>query len=253
MAFPLLIPLIAAGVSAIGNIIGNAQQKSANRRLAQFQADANERYLQQQLDYNSPEAQMARFKKAGLNPHLIYGQGNPGNQAAPLSYPDIRPADFQGLYSSIVPAFSQALMTQSQVQAIDAKTRQTYAMTELNKLQARVLQKNPLLDDAGFKAIIDSLKSTAEIKASESQIKASEMFVQQASAGHQVSKIFQEVQLLEQRFKLTELDAGIKAEVLKSKEFQNAILEIQKRFLSDGDVSPGQILQFIQLLLLKAL
>lgn len=26
--------------------------------------------------YNSPAAQMARFKDAGLNPHLIYGQGN---------------------------------------------------------------------------------------------------------------------------------------------------------------------------------
>lgn len=29
--------------------------------------------------YNTPQAQMQRFKDAGLNPNLIYGQGNPGN------------------------------------------------------------------------------------------------------------------------------------------------------------------------------
>lgn len=28
--------------------------------------------------YNSPREQMQRFKDAGLNPHLIYGRGNPG-------------------------------------------------------------------------------------------------------------------------------------------------------------------------------
>lgn len=32
-----------------------------------------------QNEYNSPQAQMARYKAAGLNPHLIYGQGTPGN------------------------------------------------------------------------------------------------------------------------------------------------------------------------------
>lgn len=30
-------------------------------------------------EYNTPANQMARFKEAGLNPNLIYGQGNAGN------------------------------------------------------------------------------------------------------------------------------------------------------------------------------
>lgn len=251
MPFPLLIPLIAAGVSAIGNIIGNAQQRSANRRLAQFQADANERYLQQQLSYNSPQAQMSRFQQAGLNPNLIYGQGNPGNQSAPLQYPEIGRTDYQGMLSSVVPAFSQAAMTQSQVQALDAKTQQTYVMTELNKLQAQLIKKNPLMDDEGFKATIQSLKSSAQIKATQSQMVDSQLQVQQASAGHQVNKIFREVELLEQRFKLGTADAAIKAQVVQSKEFQNEILRIQKEFMSSGDFTAGHILQFIQLLILK--
>lgn len=30
-------------------------------------------------EYNSPQAQMDRYRQAGLNPHLIYGKGTPGN------------------------------------------------------------------------------------------------------------------------------------------------------------------------------
>lgn len=42
--------------------------------------------------YNDPQAQMARFKNAGLNPHLIYGQGSPGNAS---SAPEYQPANLQ--------------------------------------------------------------------------------------------------------------------------------------------------------------
>lgn len=34
--------------------------------------------------YNSPKAQMERYKKAGLSPYLIYGQGTPGNMTSPI-------------------------------------------------------------------------------------------------------------------------------------------------------------------------
>lgn len=248
-----ILPAALAVGQIVASFIGQNRQNKANKQLAAHQALMNERYLQQQLEYNEPKNQMARFQTAGLNPNLVYGQGNPGNQSAPLTAPDQRPADYQSAMQGIAPFINQALLTQSQVQATDAKTRQTYVMTEVNRLQARVLAKNPLLDTDGFKAIIDSLKSSAEIKASESGIKTSEMFVSQASAGHQVAKIFQEVQLLEQRFKLGTLDAQIKSEVLQSKEFQNAILEVQKKFMTEADITPQHIVQFIQLLLMKIL
>lgn len=41
--------------------------------------------------YNSPTAQMARFKEAGLNPHLIYGKGTSGNASQPQSAAEIKP------------------------------------------------------------------------------------------------------------------------------------------------------------------
>lgn len=263
MPFPLLPFLAGLAPSLIGagaGLFGQHKQQAANMQLAQFQADANERYLQKYLDYNTPAMQMQRFKEAGLNPHLVYGQGSPGNQQAPLTYPDIKPADYQQLASQLGPLINQSMLTRSQVQATDAKTRQTYAMTELNKLQARVLEKNPLLDDAGFKATIDALKSSAEIKAAESDVRSQTRDfllathtdnVQGLSHGWQ--KLEQEFANLQQRFRLGEADAKLKAEVLTSKEFLNALSEIQVRWMKDGDITPQHILQFIQLLLMKAL
>lgn len=244
--------LAAAAIAAGVGIWQQSRQKKHNKELAAQQHAQNQELLREQLEYNTPKNQMARFQEAGLNPHLVYGQGNPGNQSAPLSYPEIKTTDLQNL-QQIIPLFNQTRLTDSQINAQNAKTRQTYAVTELNKLQARVLEKNPLLDDAGFKATIDSLKAAAAIKGQEVKQSEIKTFVDEASANWGVLKIEKEVNLLEQRFKLGTLDGKLKAEVLKSKEFQNAILEVQKKFLTDGEVSSGQILQFIQMLLLKAM
>lgn len=257
MPVPFIVPALLTVGSWLASWLGQRQQSKSNEKLAQFQAQANEKYLQQQLEYNTPLNQMLRYQAAGLNPNLIYGQGSPGNQSQPLSYPDIRPTDYQSMMSSLAPQLNQSLMTASQVQAIDAKTRQTYVVTQLNKLQQRVLERNPLLDASAYNAIIDALKSTAEIKASESHIldtksvAMNQVLPSGAKVGEQL--IYKELDLLDQRFELGKLDQSIKAQVLQSKEFQNALLEIQKKWMSDAEITPQHIYQFIQLLLMKIL
>lgn len=251
MPFPLIPIAIAAG-SAIMQGIANRRQAKKNMELAKFQADANQRYIDAQNKYNTPKAQMARYADAGLNPQLIYSQGSPGNQSQPNSFPEIGRVNYSDMFQSVIPVMNQTAMTMAQTGAIDAKTRQTYAMTELNKMQTKLISANPLLDDAGFKATIDGLKASAELKAQDSKLRSIQTGIADMSQGHVVEKVFKEVQLLEQRFNLGEQDKAIKAQVLKSKEFQNAILEVQKKFMTDGDVTPQHILQFIQMLLLKA-
>lgn len=261
MPFPIL-PILSGVATATGiynSLTGPGRQADHNMRLAKYQASANERYLQKQLDWNSPLNQRRRFEDAGMNPHLAYSQGNPGNQAAPLTHPEVRPADYQnsGMTAALMPLYNQTRMADAQVDAQNANTTKSLADTELKKIQAAVLRKNPLLDEVGFGAIIDALRSTAEIKAADSNMKRtqSDWFSGQAvdhnAAG--VKKMDVELRLLDQRFNLGSLDEKIKAQVLSSKEFQNAILDIQKKFMTDGDISSGQILLFIQSLLLKML
>lgn len=248
--------LIAGVVAAIGGLIAANQQETSNEHLAKFQADANQKYLDAQNQYNAPKSQMQRFQEAGLNPHLIYGQGNPGNQSTPLSYPDVKPVDRQRAiegFSQIMPLLNQTRLTEAQVNAQNANTLKRTADTKLVELQTLVLSKNPALDDAGYKAMIDGLKATAMLKEGQAEgQKLSNMF-QESTVGTRGSKILAEWRLLEQRFRLGEIDLQIKAEVLKSKEFQNAISEVQKKFLADGDIGPQQIYQFILLLLTKSL
>lgn len=248
-----ILPAAMAVGSLIGNLFSQSRQNKKNREMAQFQADANQQSLDKQLDYNTPANQMSRFQDAGLNPNLIYGQGNPGNQSEPLKYPDIGRVDYGGNIEKAMQGYNQTALTQSQVQATDARTRQTAVLTQLNKLQADVMAKNPLLNNDAYQAVIQGLISTAEIKASESGIKLMDKFYAEAVRGTQADKVFREVELLEQRFKLGQLDSKIKAEVLISKEFQNAILEIQKKFMTDGEITPQHILQFVMLLLQKSL
>lgn len=52
---------------------------NANRELAQYAYQQDLEQWNRANEYNTPKAQMERYKEAGLNPHLIYGQGTPGN------------------------------------------------------------------------------------------------------------------------------------------------------------------------------
>jgi ribosomal protein L25 (general stress protein Ctc) len=82
----MLGPIITSAMGMFGaglqNQNQNAQanlQHSRSLQAMQYQNKWNLQQWRRNNRYNSPAAQMARFKKAGLNPHLIYGQGTPGN------------------------------------------------------------------------------------------------------------------------------------------------------------------------------
>lgn len=78
---PLVLPLIAAGASLAGSAINAGSQSRTNQSQLSY---SREMYDKQRSDaladwnrqnqYNSPKEQMLRFKEAGLNPNLIYGQ-----------------------------------------------------------------------------------------------------------------------------------------------------------------------------------
>lgn len=67
-----LLPWIISGIGSLASAF------IVNRGAQQRQDSMNA--------YNTPQAQMARYKAAGLNPNLVYGQGTPGNQPAPAQY-----------------------------------------------------------------------------------------------------------------------------------------------------------------------
>lgn len=73
---PATIAAIAGGAQTGINAITQIGQNKKAREHQEYMYD-------KQNAYNTPMAQMARFKDAGLNPNLIYGQGNSGNAGSP--------------------------------------------------------------------------------------------------------------------------------------------------------------------------
>lgn len=70
---------VAPALGPIGAIGGALLQNRANKQLAKHTFNKNVEMWKMQNEYNSPKAQMQRFKEAGLNPNLIYGKGTAGN------------------------------------------------------------------------------------------------------------------------------------------------------------------------------
>lgn len=94
--------LIGAGTNLIGGLINANQQDRQNQHSMMFsQQMYNRQYLDSialwhmQNNYNSPQRQMQRYQEAGLNPHLIYGQGAGAGNAGSIPTPSVTPAQFR--------------------------------------------------------------------------------------------------------------------------------------------------------------
>lgn len=72
----------AAGYTFGNSLFGNSEAKDNYKYQLQKQTEYNIGLWNMQNAYNTPKAQMERFKEAGLNPNLIYGQTN---TASPIS------------------------------------------------------------------------------------------------------------------------------------------------------------------------
>lgn len=136
MPNPFLIPAIIGGVSSLVNAVGGSQsQRSANEKnmeIARYQNQWNLDQWHRENAYNSPQAQMQRFKNAGLNPNMIYGQGTPGNamsgkpaQGATM-VPTFRPAEGIG---QMLGMYQQFKVQQAQIDKLHADTQLTNSKT----------------------------------------------------------------------------------------------------------------------------
>lgn len=147
--FSAFLPLIGQGVNAVSNLFTNKSNKNLSlemydRQRADALADWN-----RQNQYNSPSAQMARFKEAGLSPHLIYGQTNtaPPVRSSSLETPknmapqiDSRSLDNLAPYN--IPLMQEQYQNiQRQGKLIDAQVMKTMSEVDYKNLQNRYLTK----------------------------------------------------------------------------------------------------------------
>lgn len=91
---PLTLGLGSSLLSGASGIIGNMIQRKTNKELAEYSYQKDVEMWNMANEYNSPSAQMARLKEAGLNPNLAFGSGNvAGNtttQTPKYQMPDVK-------------------------------------------------------------------------------------------------------------------------------------------------------------------
>lgn len=133
-------------------------RRNVDKTIAAQKAEAELAYQRsiEQRDfmnqYNSPQAQMQRFIDAGLNPHLIYGQGSSGNQSSPISYqaPDLQYRYAAPKYGEAIGSFLPTLMAvgswMQDMRATEAGIRKTEAeTTRTGTVVDQMLKMNPEL------------------------------------------------------------------------------------------------------------
>lgn len=121
------------------SIYNTHMTNKANRELAEYSYAKDLEQWYRETEYNTPLNQMKRYQEAGLNPNLIYSQGNPGNsgvsspnyKAPNLSYQYQTPrisSLFQNL--DILGAFQNYRVQDAQKNKIDAETNNIRTMNE---------------------------------------------------------------------------------------------------------------------------
>ena len=127
---PVVGGAIIAGASSILGSMLNAKSTNDNNKLQQqLVNDANA--------YNTPGMQMQRFQDAGLNPYMMLGQVNAGNQTSVAS---TTPTDYSSGVQGVGNAANtliQAASANSQIGVNDATIAKTKSETALNMIDAQ--------------------------------------------------------------------------------------------------------------------
>lgn len=127
---PLVGGAIISGAASILGSMLNAKSTNDNNKLQQqLVNDANA--------YNTPGMQMQRFQNAGLNPYMMLGQVNAGNQTSVAS---TNPTDYSSGIQGVGNAANtliQAASAGSQIEVNNANVEKTESETALNKIDAQ--------------------------------------------------------------------------------------------------------------------
>ena len=263
------IPLLAVAGNAISRG-GPKRQFKYNKRMAQFQNELNRENAQwafdkelelrkYQAEYDSPAAQMQRYKDAGLNPNLIYGNGSSSaGSFNPPNFPSVpgvaaHQIDAASL-GNLGTEFQQARLMAAQTDLTRTKEEESTVKQDLIAAQTEVTKANPYLEPGYVKSLVAQLEATAKMKQQEASWRMRETWYMDGQGqmvldakGMQMMQA--QLDTLQQKFNLNTADLKVKAEIIKSKEFENALKQIQVEWMKNAEITPQHIYQGIFMIL----
>lgn len=223
-------------VGGLGNVatslINNHYQQQANEQNIRAQKDINNQNIENQWkmwnatnEYNSPVAQMARYREAGLNPNLIYGQGSSGN-ATQANIGTAQAPQVQAKQMQNAQIFSQA----SQYMSLLLQQEEVQSKQIDNEIQSSIA--NDIKFQNGWQTQI--LEQTL------AKLKVDIASGEKDNAIKDINKAIRQWELLQQPYKLNMLqfDNKLKANDVSNIRKYNDLLDYEltsKRYQSEID------------------
>lgn len=173
----------------------NEKNREYNLNLAKMQNQWNVEQWNRENAYNSPAAQMARYKAAGLNPDLIYGQQNLSAASPEMTAGEgSQPTDVSNLANKrtigdIAAQASQTRLTNAQAKLAESQADKTDAETTgqniNNEWLPQLLKGQTEINEADVK---DKLAS-AGLKGKQIEVAVEQIKVMQQSVKESQKKI----------------------------------------------------------------
>lgn len=254
-----------SAISAIGNFFTNKSNQKAQNALFDKQAafskserEAQQNWIEQMYEknnaYNSPAAQMQRFKEAGLNPDLIYGQlgDSTASSPSPASQASTPSA---GAFTNVNPlqGFGDTLsglsMQQAQIEAIKAQTGKTNAETKQLNIQNEALpdslrQQLSNMFEQGKLTAKEIEEKNVQIQQIEANIKSIYQGIENAKANLALANGELDFQKLRQAMETEAFQANMRGLALKYDIDKQQLAQMQAllpRLLKEKDLSIQQL------------
>lgn len=234
---PITGTLLVAGANAATNVAtGLFGQKTAkrntdktiqaNKELAEYAYDKNLEMWHLQNEYNSPEQQMARFGKAGLNPNLIYGKGTPGNATqlpkynAPRVDYNYKPPIEQ---MDQISKFMDIMKVKADTDYVREQAKTQIAETGLKQYDLGV--KKEMREETILRMMNENKKVWAE-----SLISATEQ-------RNQATLIDQAIQKNAKELRKLEAEIGKTQKAALTEDYRQQIMEVQRNYMKEGGIT----------------
>lgn len=147
------VPVVGQVAASVSDYFSNRSTNKTNLQIARETNEANYNLWKENNAYNTPEAQMARYRAAGLNPNMIYGQISSGNSSSPASAQGavMKATKFGDLGSmNAVMSYLQNRLNQSTIRLQDTQSSKNDAESVRTRTLTLNDQKDGLLKDITY-------------------------------------------------------------------------------------------------------
>ncbi|WNK13163.1 MAG: DNA pilot protein [Microvirus sp.] len=137
------LPVVGPLVEGAVNMFGQASTNQANKDMMNTQRTWAVQDWDKQNAYNAPSAQMQRYKDAGLNPNLIYGNGaSSAGIASPIRQTETAKQQPVNTGGNVADSMLKGFLSMYDLQKTQAETDRLKKQAELIEAERRLKEQS---------------------------------------------------------------------------------------------------------------